>query len=255
MRRCKSWPVSRRKSLRSETSLRARAIEDEHYSPRSAALQKLARIAPEEPLVRDFLRAHAIEDEHYSPRSTALQKLARIAPEEPQVRDFLRARAIEDEHYSPRSAALQKLARIAPIELESFVYSLCAGAVDDESLRHRAAALEVIAMRDDTAQDFITHRLSEDPAVIDHLPGVVTMALVSKRDMTDRRLASRDVDAMGPWHELGSSIDEGVISNASKKLGLNGTEIRGRIEAMVEDGIPWRLAWAIDEADNLPHPT
>lgn len=69
-------------------------------------------------------------------------------------------------------------------------------------------------------------------------------AYARPRDASDKRLLSRDSDAMDPWLDPQQPITESQVVNASQRLNITPEQVRFRYEAMAAD-LSLKLSWRI----------
>ena len=99
------WPDQTTREL-----LAQRAVQDDHYEPRRAALEALAEKWPDQ-TTRELLARRAVQDDHYEPRRAALRALAEKWPDQ-ATRELLAQRAVQDPDEETRGAACSELGKM-----------------------------------------------------------------------------------------------------------------------------------------------
>ncbi len=124
--------------------MRNLAAHDSNASVRSAALEALARIWPEDDQTLPLVRKHAAHDKDDDVRSAALEALSRAWPRDEQLLTLVRKRAAEDSSAQVRSAALASLARLWPEDKQTLPI-IRRLATRDNGEYVRSAAMEALA--------------------------------------------------------------------------------------------------------------
>jgi HEAT repeat protein len=104
----------------------------------------------------------------------------------------------------------------------------------------QAAASALGQIGDTRAVGVLIGRLSADNPNI-RAEALEALSLTCK-DQTDRKLLSRDLDAMAPFLDLQQEIDVMRVRQASEELEVPAQEVYCRYEALAQQ-FPLKLAW------------
>jgi len=124
--------------------LKERALQDQFYSVRVAAVRAIAQNWKEDPDTLPFLKDRAVQDQFHSVRELAVEAITEGWKEDPNTLPFLKDRALQDEDYAVRQAAVNAIAEGWKEDSDTLPF-LKDRALQDENEWVRQVAVSAIA--------------------------------------------------------------------------------------------------------------
>ncbi|MEH2459039.1 HEAT repeat domain-containing protein [Nostoc sp.] len=199
--------------------LKERASQDDYYFVRSAAFRELAKNFKDDPETKSWLKERATQDDYWLVRLREVQELAKNFKDDPETKSWLKERATKDDHNDVRRAAVEELAKNFKDDPETKSILKERATKDDHNDVRRAAVEELAKnFKDDADLIDIYHQCAiNDPFESSH----------KRYNPNPRQIALEIIIKQFPQHEQTLPLlrdraendpDEKVREYAQKKL-------------------------------------